>query len=114
MTTSALSGGGRIAAMSVIVACATRYHQPSAVSVATLTVTSARSWRRTRLVRSGGGADDPMTGKVEVCELPVFAVDLDLHRAARRAARGAADVRDFIFEAGGQNDLRARFLARDL
>ena len=73
--------------------------------------TIARSRRRTVAVRSA--ADDPVAGQVQVGELSVLAVDLELHRAARRPARGAANVGDLIFEAGRQDDLGPRFLAAD-
>src|SRR5881392_1909151 len=82
-----------------------RYAQASPVSSATVQATIARSRRRTLAVRSA--ADDPVAGQVQMGELAVLAVDLELHRAARRPARRAADIGDFIFEPRWQNDLRA-------
>src|SRR5438309_9821062 len=50
---------------------------------------------------------------MEMGKLAVFAVDLQVHRPTRCAARRAADVRDLLFKAGRQHDLRPRLLPAD-
>src|SRR6266542_4208138 len=106
---SAGSGGDIVAIVSGMPARRIRYAQLSATRNAMLAPTISRSWRSIRVVRSGGGADDPVGGKVEVRELRIFAVDIDLHRPARRAAGRAANLRNFIFESVGQANLPAEF-----
>src|SRR5437868_9487827 len=91
-----------------------RNSQLSPASRATLPPTTTRSCRNNRRVRSGGGADDAMAGKVDVGELTVAVGEGDLHWAAGRAARSAADIGDLIFEACRQPDLRTRFFASHL
>src|SRR5437868_588621 len=98
MTMRAASGGVRIASMpgeSPSAARVATYHQPSAASAATVAAISARSWRRTRLVRSG--ADDTAAAEVQVRELAVTVLHFERHRPVDRARR-AADVGDGIFE----------------
>src|ERR1041385_1138991 len=46
---------------------------------------------------------------MEMSELRILARDLDVHGAAKRTARRAADFRNFVFEPVGQPGLCARF-----
>src|SRR5512142_953992 len=105
MMISAPTGGSPIGpiAVGLTIAALATYHQQSVASTVMLIATSTRSWRNIRLVRSG--ADDTVTGQVEVRKLSVFAFDLERHRATDRAARSASDIGHLIFEAIREDDL---------
>src|SRR6185312_1462463 len=109
ISTSAPNGGVPAPMPSGMPPPATMNHQLSTASSATPTRTINRSRRSNRLVKSG--ADDTVAGKMQVRQLRVFVGDLDIHRTAGCAAARAADLRDLIFKAVREADLRARLLA---
>src|SRR4029079_11163788 len=99
MTSIAPNGGSAIAGIASSPAMPpplSRKHPGSATSTAIPTATIRRSWRSTRLGRSG--VDVTVRREVQVRELRIFLADVDLHGPAERPARLVADLRALIFE----------------